>query len=225
MPVKHAGDGLAPGSLLYGVRMKVAGIGLNKTGTCTLGACFRHWGLRHMSCSREAVELWRNREFPALMAWVAEYDSFEDWPWPLLYREIDQAFPGTKFILTRRKNSETWFRSLCRHAERSPVDLRKKIYGHEMPHEHKAEHIAFYESHLAAVREYFRDRPGDLLEICWEEGDGWEELATFLGLEKPDIALPHENKTPDIQDKLKMLPRHSRKFLKKGIKRIFSRSG
>ncbi len=29
--------------------MKVFGIGLNKTGTTTLGLCLQHWGFRHKS--------------------------------------------------------------------------------------------------------------------------------------------------------------------------------
>lgn len=177
---------------------KVVGVGLNKTGTKTLGACMVHLQFKHVTFSPEAFDLWRNNDYPALMKWVSTYDSFEDWPWPLMYKEIDKWHPGSSFILTRRKNPDIWFKSLCRHAERSgPTIFRKVIYGYEMPHDHKHEHIAYYEKHLDSVREYFKDRPNDLLEVCWEEGDGWAELAQFLHLPQPDIPFPHENKTPD----------------------------
>lgn len=176
--------------------MKVVGIGLNKTGTKTLGTCLKYWGLRHITYNHQAFDLWRNSDYGALMEWVGAYDSFEDWPWPLLYREIDEAFPGTKFILTTRKDSATWFKSLCDHAVRTgPTQFRKYIYGFEMPHEHKAEHIEFYERHNQSVREHFKSRPGCLLEVCWENGDGWKELAGFLGLPDPGIPLPHANKS------------------------------
>lgn len=179
--------------------MKIVGIGLNKTGTTTLGVCFRQWGLKHISCSQEAFNLWRNANYDDLLVYISEYDSFEDWPWPLIYKVIDEKFPGTKFILTRRKDAEIWFSSLCQHADRTgPTDFRKCIYGYEMPHEHKAAHIRFYENHLDSVRDYFRKRPTDLLEVCWEEGDGWEKLSKFLGFECPNIPFPHANKSPIV---------------------------
>lgn len=184
--------------------MKIVGVGLNKTGTSTLGVCMKHWGMKHMSCSREALELWHTRDFEALLRWVENCDSFEDWPWPLLYREIDAAFPGTKFILTRRKDPAIWFKSLCKHADRTgPTDFRKRIYGHAMPHKFREEHIEFYLRHNDGVRQYFRDRPGDFIEVCWEQGDGWEALSGFLGLPCPKIPFPHANKTPTFRDKLR----------------------
>lgn len=156
-----------------------------------------HWERKHISVNKEAFELWRDSRIGELLEWVAEYDSFEDWPWPLIYPQIDEAFPGTKFILTRRKTPDIWFESLCQHAERTgPTEFRQRIYGYAMPHAHKEHHIQLYVDHLAAVREYFKDRPADLLEVCWEEGDGWQTLADFLGFEAPDISFPHANKSP-----------------------------
>ena len=197
--------------------MKVVGIGLNKTGTTTLGACLRHWGLNHISCDREAFDLWRAGKTDELLRWVERFDSFEDWPWPLIYREIDRAFPGTRFILTRRKDPDVWFRSLSKHAVRTgPTEYRRHIYGFEMPQRHEEEHLRFYRDHLAAVREYFRDRPGDLLEVCWEEGDGWRELAVFLGFEAPAIPFPHENRSPTAVDRVKG---RAKRFLKRVLRR------
>jgi hypothetical protein len=201
--------------------MKVVGIGLNKTGTSTLGACCRHWGLKHMSCNKQAFQQWLDGDSQGLMQWLEQYDSFDDWPWPLIYREIDSRFPGTKFLLTRRKDPDTWFRSLCRHAERTgPTEIRKQVYGHEMPHRHRDDHIRIYEDHLRSVRKYFGNRPDDLLEVCWEEGDGWTELAAFLGLEKPDIAFPHENRRKGLRDWLIKLPKRVRKQVKHGARHM-----
>ena len=177
--------------------MKVVGIGLNKTGTTTLGVCFQHWGLRHTSLNRPAFELWRKKQYDDLLKCVDDYDSFEDWPWPLIYKKIDEHFPGTKFILTRRIDSITWYDSVCSHATRTgPTDFRKHIYGHDMPHKYKSEHINFYEEHNQRVRNYFQGREGDLLEVCWEEGDGWQQLSAFLGFERPEMCFPHANKSP-----------------------------
>lgn len=177
--------------------MKIIGAGLNKTGTKTLGACLRYWGFKHRSCSTRAFKLFKGSDFRGLLKIVKEYDSFEDWPWPLIFREIDREFPDSKFILTLRKDPETWFQSLCKHAERTgPTEFRRHIYGHAMPHDHRSEHIRFYESHNRSVEEFFQGRPGKLLKVSWEDGDGWKPLADFLGLEAPDLVFPHENKRP-----------------------------
>jgi hypothetical protein len=182
--------------------MKIVGIGLNKTGTKTLGTCLRHWNFRHVCFSPAAFDLWRRKEYAKLLEWVGNYDSYEDWPWPLIFRDIDRAYPGSKFILTRRSNPEVWFESLCKHAERIGITrYRKHIYGFEMPHGHKREHIRYYEEHLQAVRDHFKDRPEALLEVCWEEGSGWSELARFLDRPEPSIAFPHENKAPLIMSR------------------------
>ena len=157
--------------------MKIIGVGLNKTGTKTLNTSLRHWGFRHFSIDKDAVQLYIDGNIKGLLQLVEQYDSFEDWPWPLIYREIDQAFPGSKFILTRRKDSETWFRSLCDHAELYHASRTwKAVYGYENPKKHKREHIEYYENHNRGVREYFRDRPDDLLEVCWGKGTGGTSL-------------------------------------------------
>jgi hypothetical protein len=175
--------------------LKVVGLGFHKTGTQTLVRCFKHWGLRHRGFDPDAFALWhRSGTTEAHLAVVETFQSFDVWPWALMYREVDDRFPGTRFVLTRRSSSAVWFESLCKHAEwTGPTVHRELLYGHAMPHGHKAEHVARYEAHNAAVRDHFSSRPGDLLEVCWEEGDGWAELGTFLGLPVPDAPFPHAN--------------------------------
>jgi len=177
---------------------KVLGVGLNKTGTKTLATCFEHFGLRHVSWDPEALEQWRAGDIDALLERMESHDAFEDWPWPLLYREVDRRFPEARFVLTVRARADVWFESLCRHAERTgPTVFREVIYGRAMPHEHRDEHVAFYERHNAAVRAHFDGRPGKLLEVCWERGDGWAELAPFLGHALPAEPFPHVNRRPE----------------------------
>jgi len=175
--------------------MKVFGIGLNKTGTKTLGSCFNEFGYLHKSVDRQAFELFKKGDLNGLFNIIDDYDSFEDWPWPLIYKEIDKRFPDSKFILTLRKTPEIWFKSLCRHADYTgPTEYRKHIYGFAMPHKHKQHHLNFYNKHINDVSEYFKNRPEKLLIICWENGDGWDKLCSFLNFKCPDIPIPHENK-------------------------------
>lgn len=177
--------------------MKIVGIGMNKTGTTTLAMCLTYLGYRHLSCHRESFEQLRRGDTAAVLRTMEGYDSFEDWPWPLMYQEIDRHFPDARFILTTRKDPETWFRSLCRYAKYTgPTEYRRHIYGHYIPHGYDNEHIRIYLDHNQAVREYFRNRPHKLVELCWELGDGWEELGTFLGVTPPTRRLPHANRSP-----------------------------
>lgn len=113
-----------------------------------------------------------------------------------MYKEIDVQYPGSKFILTKRKNPKIWYESICNHALRTgPSIFRKKIYGYDLPQFHKQKYIDYYENHISNVREYFKYRTGDYTEVCWTEGDNWNLLAEFLSKTKPLFEFPYENKT------------------------------
>ncbi len=175
---------------------KVFGIGLNKTGTTTLGDCGRILGLRATGCHRSLLQdVVERNDFSGVEKIVAQYDLFEDWPWPVIYKELDRRYPGSKFILTTRSSPEVWLRSLKKHAMRTPPfrHCRKLAYGHSFPHGHEQSHIDQYLRHNEEVRAYFSGREEDFLEICWERGDGWEQLCPFLGKEIPDAPVPHSN--------------------------------
>ncbi len=49
-----------------------------------------------------------------------------------------------------------------------------------------------YDTHVKNVRDYFKDRPDDLLVMNIFEGDGWDRLCSFLGKERPGVDFPHE---------------------------------
>jgi len=175
-------------------RLKVFGIGLNKTGTTTLGACLKNLGYRHCSYRRDLLEAFRDGDSAAALRFADRFDSFEDWPWPLLFRELHAKYgEDARFVLTLRRNPEVWLESLKKHALRTPPynHARKLAYGHDYPHGYEAEHLGVYERHKEAVRDYFTERKHLLLEVCWEDGDGWEKLCGFLGHPVPDAPFPH----------------------------------
>ena len=134
-----------------------------------------------------------------------ENNNFEDWPWPLVYKEMYEKYPDAYFILTVRKSAEIWYKSLCKHAERiGPKKIRKRIYGYYMPQYHKREHISFYEKHNQSVIEFFqKNAPERLLVVCWENGNGWNELCHFLNKEIPDVDFPFLNRATDKSNQVK----------------------
>ena len=180
-------------------KQKIIGIGFHKTGTTTLGTCMKMLGYNHISLSREAFILYHESEIDALLKIMKYFDSFEDWPWPFLYKEAYKEFPDSKFILTTRINDEVWFKSLSKHVYRGDGDgfkYRKYIYGYENPDENKALHIQRYNDHNKSVREFFKNKPESFLEVCWERGDGWDQLGKFLGIDTSGLPFPHANKAP-----------------------------
>lgn len=179
------------------VQAKVFGVGLGKTGTTTLGVALMRLGYRHCGFDKQLVADYADGRSDRLMAVADRFDSFEDFPWPLMYRDLDQRYPGSRFVLTVRRSSRVWYDSLCRHAVRTGPSAEKEVaYGYPDPRGHEKHHVWLYEEHNRRLRQYFADRPGQLLVACWEAGDGWPELCSFLGRAIPDAPFPHANKRP-----------------------------
>lgn len=182
-------------------RTKVFGIGMPKTGTTSLGFCFKQLGYKHHSYNMKlAAEVCRGERTNALK--VAEkYESFEDWPWFLIFKELDRKFPNSKFVLTVRKDTQAYISSLEKHHQRegrfTPHYKKPAWYDDIWPDEGDGpnynEFMEKYEKHNQEVINYFKDRPEDLKVLCWETGDGWEELCSFLNMEAPNIKFPHKN--------------------------------
>ncbi len=188
--------------------MKIIGVGNQKTGTTTLGAALRILGYRHQSYSVRSSHMYANGSLEELLTWSDHYQSFDDVPWALLYRELDVRHPGSKFILTYRRSSQAWFESLDKHMRRmgrksASQDMNEAIYGRPDPQNDRDLAIQVYEQHNAAVRAYFKDRKEDFIALCWERGDGWAELTRFLGRDMPDAPFPHANRAPNWREKLR----------------------
>lgn len=178
---------------------RVFGIGWAKTGTTTLGQCFKLLGYQHQGQRLDLVLDLARGELGRIMDLASSKESFEDWPWPLIYSELDQAFPGSKFILTIRSPS-AWLKSYTNmlenlgHASDEINNIRRIIYEIPFPRASAKELIARYERHNDEVSRYFSGRNEDLLIVDWTQGHGWKELCGFLDHEIPCIPFPHENK-------------------------------
>ncbi|MDO8336554.1 MAG: sulfotransferase [Candidatus Saccharibacteria bacterium] len=179
---------------------KVFGIGLNKTGTTTLGRCLKILGYKkHLSHSEDFAKLYYEGRISELINIAKKYDSFEDWPWPLMYKELAVNFPDAKFILTLRKSDSVWLKSLITHSYKLPPEenYHEMIYGYKYTMGHKKYHLDFYNKHNEEVIEYFKDQPERLLVLCWENDDGWREICDFLGMKIPSKPFPNVGATKD----------------------------
>lgn len=174
------------------MKNKVFGIGFHKTGTSSLGHALTLLGYR--VCAQFGVldpDIAQNA-LPMALKLAQEYDAAQDNPWPILYQELDQHFPGSKFILTVRP-AERWISSQIRHFGSQTTPMREWIYGAGCPAGNEQIYIARYLRHNAEVQAYFASRPDDLLVMDLAAGDGWPQLCAFLGLPVPEIPFPHQN--------------------------------
>lgn len=120
---------------------------------------------------------------------AAEYDALADNPFPILYRELDRAYPGSRFILTERP-TDGWLRSVRYLVEEWAADfpMEEHIYG--VREFDAAVYRARYECHNREVREYFADRPDALLIIDLTSSPGWGPICRFLDVPVPDVPFP-----------------------------------
>lgn len=170
---------------------KVFCIGFHKTGTTSLTAALRHLGYRvtgsngvfDPNISKNAVKLARELSY--------EYDAFQDNPWPMVYKEMDSLHPGSKFILTIR-DANNWIKSVVNHFGDESTPMREWIYGYGAPLGHEDIYQEVYETHNKEVKNYFQNRPDDLLVMDIENGDGWDKLCNFLGHDVPFKEFPHK---------------------------------
>jgi hypothetical protein len=174
------------------VRPKVFCIGFHKTGTTSLAVALKALGYRVTGPNGVRDPDIRRNALPMATALVDRFDAFRDNPWPLLYREMDLAYPGSKFILTLR-SSDSWIRSQVRHFGEGSTPMREWIYGVGHPKGNEQTYVQVFERHTADVLAWFSERPSDLLVMDLAAGDGWQRLCPFLGKEAPDIAFPHAN--------------------------------
>ena len=196
-------------------RPKVFGIGFHKTGTSTLGRALRTLGYRVQKGRAfnhpgkvfipEPVTI--GKIWDSVQALIPLYAAFEDNPWPLLYREIDAACPGSKFIFTFRE-PDRWLKSASRYFSNRNNATLDLIYGQRRFRiaDNESLALARYEQHNAEIRDYFRNRPHDILEWNLEAEPSWEPLCRFLNSDVPAREFPHANaaggrvrKTPHIR--------------------------
>lgn len=181
-------------------RQKIFCIGLPKTGTTSLHVAALQLGLRSIHWPHDNRTVSECRQGMFKLSIMDECDIVSDIPIPAIFRDLDAAFPGSKFILTTRdKNS--WLRSQrsAGFNARTPGEdsdrafYRQMLYGMLEFNEHRFAEV--YDAHHSLVRSYFSGvRKADLLTLNFSsDSNKWEELCAFLGLSVPDTPFPHSN--------------------------------
>jgi Sulfotransferase domain len=178
---------------------KIFGIGLNKTATHSLCKGLRilnfkslhYWSPKHKKLiAKIMLDNKVNGRVP--FHGLDEYDAYTDFfieSTTNIYQELDEAYPGSRFILTVRE-LDSWLSSREKHvlANRNNPDYKGAWLTID-----KRGWTEQWRSHNHNVKEYFKNRPGDLLMIDICKGEGWDKLCPFLNVPIPDDPFPHEN--------------------------------
>jgi hypothetical protein len=197
---------------------KIIGVGFQKTGTSTLREALKILGYTVKdTSSRPIIPIFRGN-YGKVLRMIRNYDAIEDTPWYMIYRELDEMIPGSKFILTIR-DEESWYRSVSRHIGDLRSPQHEWIYGRGkgLPKDDRENTIKVYRRHNAGVLEYFKDRPDDLLVLDFTKGDKWEKMCAFLDREIPQLPFPHANKTRDNRSEMQNT-RNKIRFFRKQIR-------
>jgi hypothetical protein len=209
--------------MLAGVR--VIGVGWGRTGTASLKVALERLGFGPCYHMLEVVEQpTRARDWLAAARaehtdWssvFAGYQSTVDWPGAAFWRELVDAYPDARVILTIR-DPQRWYDSMAQTIlrggprSRSPMARRvlrlltigrpefrdfvamvnavvadREFHGRAGD---RAYAIDAYERHNADVR---ASVPVDRL-LVFNVAEGWSPLCDFLGVPVPDEPFPHVN--------------------------------
>jgi len=107
----------------------------------------------------------------------------------VIFRQLDERFPGSKFILTVR-HPDAWIKSIVEHFGCKDTPMRQWIYGVGHPQGNEVIYLRRYEEHNRDVLAHFRDRPDDLLVMDITAGESWDTLCPFLGHGIPQPRFP-----------------------------------
>jgi hypothetical protein len=209
-------------------KRKIFCIGRNKTGTTSLKKAFEDIGFI-VGDQRTAERLLREYvagNFAPIIDYCKTAQVFQDFPFSKAetYKHVDEAFPGSKFILSVRDSAEQWYESATKFQSKlfgkgklpTAEDLKNATYiwkgwmwenkmaSSKVPEDdlyNKEILMSEYEEHNRNVMEYFKDRQDDLIVINLSEKDAYNRLMDFLGIDSPYDDFPWENKTSKIKVK------------------------
>ena len=196
--------------------MRIINAGLGRTGTTSLKAALEVLGFApvyhttDLFRSGKDMDLWEaalEGEEVDWRAFFADYDV-ADWPVAFLYRDIINAHPGAKVLLTVR-DPEQWFESMNGMVKqvksiKLPIPRLRRIerfmdtYGFNGFFEgkdDKAHMIRIFEQHIEEVKAFVPEER--LLVVNVREG--WEPLCDFLDVETPQQPFPRLNKRQGIR--------------------------
>ncbi|GGD50798.1 sulfotransferase family protein [Lacimicrobium alkaliphilum] len=201
--------------------MRIIGAGVGRTGTYSLKLAINELGLGPCHHMEEVlhnmdlqVPLWKDalRGEADWSAIYANYNSAVDWPTAGYFRELYDAYPDARFILSHRE-PESWASSFgstiytllgtrgdATKEMRDWLDMCSGVIektGFPSGLEHQQLKDAFI-AHNEAVKATIPARQ----LLVFEVKEGWQPLCNFLELPAPDKPFPRTNHRQEFWDRV-----------------------
>lgn len=174
---------------------KIFGIGYPKTATSSLNEALNYLGVKsiHNDSFFNEKDL-----IKTIKEELTSFRGFTDAPIYRNFEKLDQAFPGSKFILTIREPEE-WWKSWQKHNKLKEKN-RELDRAYTYTDEKKDYWLGVYKKHNDQIKNYFKNRQHDLLIIdVTKDTQVWPKLTKFLGIKvAPNIPFPDLNKTAEL---------------------------
>jgi Sulfotransferase domain len=194
--------------------LSVIGAGFGRTGTLSLKGALEQLGFapcHHMAevlGNPEQLPHWQRAAQGEAVDWnrlFADYRASVDWPSAYFWRELAEAFPDAKVLLSTR-DADAWYQSFSN----TILNLVANIDRIENPHIRATiemggslvgagvfdgraddpEHAKMvFRAHEEKVRMTI---PAERL-LVFDVREGWEPLCAFLGVPVPDTPFPRLN--------------------------------
>ena len=213
-------------ALKNGYESKIFCIGFNKTGTTSVKKSFQDHGFKVGNQAKAELLLpnYIRQDYNAIISYCMYYKAFQDIPFSYrhTYKNLDKAFPGSKFILTVRDNEDQWYNSLTRFHQNilntksiptardlKEADYRYKGFFYDSivtkygtsdsdPYNYNIL-TDYYSKHIEEVRDYFKDREQDLIIINLSDRGSYKRMCDFLNVSPLYDEFPWQNRTKSIE--------------------------
>lgn len=179
-------------------------VGWAKTGTTSLAQALRQLGFLSLHFAPWCIGLPHRltNTLPGSFdpKGFQEFNAVADWPFSVLYKQLDNLFQNSLFILTIRELS-AWTVSAeahwSAHIQECGTMYSLDRWAHDyLPYSREVIQER-YLLHNMEVQEYFKGR-SDFLVLDVSAPNPWKELCSFLKLPVPDSPFPHLNKRMEI---------------------------
>lgn len=198
---------------------------MNKTGTTSLNYEFQRLKIKvgNQNTAESLFDDYKIGKLDKLFQYCNQSTFFQDVPFsiPNFYKILDNKFPKSKFILTIRSSADEWYESLIRFHSMTPnipsngnlptsddlkesnyvrkgwlFDVHTTIFGvSENNLYDRNTLIDTYNTHIADVLEYFKNRKNDLLILDLSKNSSYTEFTKFIGVSSKFDNFLHKNKS------------------------------
>lgn len=181
-------------------KRKIFCIGLGKSGTTSFGSLMQCYGFRNKSffslpgILSSQLGLW-----DLVWAYIEDGDTFDDYPWPLIYETVYERYPDALYVLTTRKDGNQWAQSVIRFLQQSGyIDELEQLVLPADARTNPASLVDYYNEHIHAARKFFA-KNSNYIEVCWEDKESVARFKTFVvskGMVSSEVVartdIPHE---------------------------------